>query len=41
MKQHSANAMYISSKLYDDGVKVTYPGLASHPQNALMKTMMK
>jgi methionine-gamma-lyase len=40
MKQHSANAMYISSKLYDDGVKVTYPGLASHPQNALMKTMM-
>jgi methionine-gamma-lyase len=40
MKQHSSNAMYISSKLYDDGVKVTYPGLASHPQNALMKTMM-
>jgi len=40
MKQHSSNAMYITSKLYDDGVKVTYPGLASHPQNGLMKTMM-
>lgn len=40
MKQHSANAMYISSKLHEDGVKVTYPGLASHPQNGLMKTMM-
>lgn len=40
MKQHSANAMYISSKLYEDGVKVTYPGLTNHPQNTLMKTMM-
>lgn len=40
MKQHSANAMYISTKLNKDGVKVTYPGLENHPQHELMKTMM-
>lgn len=40
MKQHSSNALYLSKKLYDDGVKVTYPGLPNHPQHELMKTMM-
>jgi len=40
MKQHSLNAMYVSEKLHEDGFKVIYPGLPSHPQHELMKTMM-
>lgn len=40
MKQHSANAMHITSKLAADGFKITYPGLEKHPQHELMKTMM-
>ncbi len=40
MKQHSSNAMYISSKLSSDGHKIIYPGLAHHPQHELMKSMM-
>lgn len=39
MKQHSTNALHIASKLEQDGFKITYPGLANHPQNGLMKTM--
>ncbi|MDT8412514.1 MAG: aminotransferase class I/II-fold pyridoxal phosphate-dependent enzyme [Vicingaceae bacterium] len=39
MKQHSANALHIASKLEQDGFKITYPGLANHPQHELMKTM--
>ena len=40
MKQHSANAMYITQKLTADGYKITYPGLEKHPQHQLMKQMM-
>lgn len=40
MKQHSANAMHITTKLDADGFKITYPGLKKHPQHELMKTMM-
>jgi methionine-gamma-lyase len=38
MKQHSANALHIASKLDQNGFKITYPGLANHPQHELMKT---
>ena len=40
MKQHSANAMVMASKLDADGFKIVYPGLPTHPQHELMKTMM-
>jgi len=40
MKQHSSNAMYLATRLHEDGQKVTYPGLSAHPQNELMKSMM-
>jgi len=39
MKQHSANALHIATKLDQDGFKITYPGLSNHPQHELMKTM--
>lgn len=39
MKQHSANALHIATKLDKDGFKITYPGLNNHPQHELMKTM--
>jgi len=39
MKQHSANAFHIATKLEQDGNKIIYPGLAKHPQHELMKTM--
>ena len=39
MKQHSANALHIATKLEQDGNKIIYPGLAKHPQHELMKTM--
>lgn len=40
MKQHSANAMYISTKLEEVGIRVIYPGLESHPQHSLIKNMI-
>lgn len=40
MKQHSSNAMYMSTQLNEDGFKIVYPGLAAHPQHELMKKMM-
>ncbi len=40
MKQHSANAMYISERLSKDGYRIIYPGLENHPQHELMKNMM-
>ena len=39
MQQHSKNAMYISSKLQELGIKVSYPGLENHPQYELMSEM--
>ncbi|HRP60592.1 MAG TPA: PLP-dependent transferase, partial [Vicingus sp.] len=39
MKQHSANALYITTKLSADGNKIIYPGLPNHPQHQLMQTI--
>lgn len=39
MKKHSENAMYLSEKFESDGIKIIYPGLKSHPQHELYKTM--
>jgi methionine-gamma-lyase len=33
MREHGARAMVIAAKLKEMGVRVTYPGLPSHPQN--------
>ncbi|MEI6090166.1 MAG: aminotransferase class I/II-fold pyridoxal phosphate-dependent enzyme [bacterium] len=40
MKQHSINAMYIAKNLQDAGIRVIYPGLESHPQHDLIKSMI-
>lgn len=40
IKQHSKNAMFIAQNLEKLGLKVFYPGLPSHPQHELMKSMM-
>ena len=40
MKQHSHNAMYLAQKFEQDGLKVVYPGLASHPSHNLYKGMI-
>ncbi len=40
MKQHSTNAMYIAENLEKLGVRVFYPGLKSHPQHKLIKSMV-
>ncbi len=39
IKKHSENAMYLSEKFEKDGLKIIYPGLKSHPQYELYKTM--
>lgn len=40
MKQHSHNAMYLAERFENDGLKVSYPGLRSHKNHELMKSMM-
>ncbi|UWX62492.1 aminotransferase class I/II-fold pyridoxal phosphate-dependent enzyme [Chryseobacterium oranimense] len=40
MKQHSHNAMYLAERFEKDGLKVSYPGLKSHKDHKLMKSMM-
>ncbi len=40
MIQHSKNAAYLAKNLEQDGVKVKYPGLKSHPQHDLFTKMM-
>lgn len=40
MKQHSHNATYLAQRFEEDGIKTVYPGLASHPGNALFTEMM-
>lgn len=40
MKQHSYNAMYLAERFEKDGLKVSYPGLSSHPNHEVMKGMM-
>jgi len=41
MKQHSHNAMYLAEKFEKDGLRVVYPGLKSHRNHELMKSMMQ
>ncbi len=33
IKQHSHNALYLSTKFEADGIKTVYPGLESHPES--------
>lgn len=40
MKQHSYNAMYLAEKFQNDGLKVVYPGLKSHPSHDVITKMM-
>jgi methionine-gamma-lyase len=40
MKQHSHNAMYLAERFEQDGLRVSYPGLKSHKNHELMKSMM-
>ncbi|SNV41012.1 Methionine gamma-lyase [Chryseobacterium taklimakanense] len=40
MKKHSENAQFLAEKWEHDGLKVKYPGLKSHPQHELYKTMI-
>lgn len=40
IKQHSHNAMYLAQKFENDGLRVVYPGLKSHKNHELMKSMM-
>jgi methionine-gamma-lyase len=40
MKQHSKNAMYLAERFTEDGVKVMYPGLKTHPGHQLLTSMM-
>ena len=39
MKKHSENALFLAKKFQQDGLKVVYPGLQSHPQHELYKTL--
>ncbi len=40
MQQHSRNAMFLSERLVELGIKVNYPGLKEHKDHALLKRMM-
>lgn len=40
IKQHSHNALYLAERFENDGLKVSYPGLKSHKNHELMKSMM-
>jgi methionine-gamma-lyase len=39
MKKHSENALYLAQKFEADGIRILYPGLKSHPQHELFKSM--
>ena len=40
IKQHSKNAMYLARELSKAGLKISYPGLESHPQHELHHQLM-
>lgn len=40
IKQHSKNAMFLALELSKAGLKLSYPGLESHPQHKLHKQLM-
>ena len=39
MKKHSENAMYLAKQFENDGYKIIYPGLPSHPQHELYQSL--
>ncbi len=39
MKKHSENALYLAQRFEQDGYKVMYPGLKSHPQHQLYQSL--
>lgn len=40
MKQHSHNALFLSEKLSELGLKISYPGLKTHPGHELLNSLM-
>jgi methionine-gamma-lyase len=40
MQQHSRNAMFLSEKLQQLGIKVNYPGMKEHPDRVLFTQLM-
>ncbi|MDP2160148.1 MAG: aminotransferase class I/II-fold pyridoxal phosphate-dependent enzyme [Flavobacterium sp.] len=40
MKQHSYNANYLAERFENDGLKVVYPGLKSHPSHEIYTNMI-
>jgi len=40
IKQHSYNAMFLAKELTKAGLKISYPGLESHPQHQLHTQLM-
>jgi methionine-gamma-lyase len=40
MKQHSANAIYLSNEFRKLGIKFNYPGVPEHPGHKLLTSMM-
>jgi methionine-gamma-lyase len=40
LARHSANAFYLAKHFQDAGLRVHYPGLASHPQHELLSRLM-
>jgi len=40
MKQHSYNAAYLAERFTAAGLRTVYPGLPSHPEHELLKSMM-
>jgi len=40
MREHSRRAMAIAERLHEMGAPVVYPGLPSHPQHELIKSML-
>ncbi|MDG1572818.1 aminotransferase class I/II-fold pyridoxal phosphate-dependent enzyme [Robiginitalea sp. M366] len=40
IQKHSANALYLAQRFEADGLRVVYPGLASHPGHELMQELI-
>lgn len=40
IKKHSENALYLATRLEQDGLRIKYPGLPSHKDHELMKRIM-
>ncbi|NHF59811.1 aminotransferase class I/II-fold pyridoxal phosphate-dependent enzyme [Flavobacteriaceae bacterium TP-CH-4] len=40
MKKHSENALYLAQRFENDGLRVVYPGLPSHPGHTIFQNQM-